>query len=734
MKPVSILLSALFEALTAESLGLLTLFWLRPRFTRQEQYVYGFIVGSAALSLFVFLTGATHLMYTPVYLAIGGLAMGVCFWTRAWRPYASSFPPLPRFYVVLLWASLLVYGIFSGANALAPEVSPDGSAYHLGLTQRFLSQHSFGWITTSMYANMPLGIEMIFLFAFSLGRHSAAALVHFWFLLAIPFVIVTFARRVGYPRAGVAAGLFVFISPVFLFDGSSAYVDVALACIAFTLFAFLQIWDETRESVLLPLIGLIAGFCYAAKMTGFVAIPYAVLFVLYKLLRARKPWLRPVLIVFACILVMMGPWMLKNYVTVGNPVSPFANRVFPNPGVRISFEDDYRKYHKNFDEVKNKWLLPLEVTIRGGPTAGLLGAVFLLAPFGLLSMRWKLGRQVMLAALIFGSTYPNNLGTRFLMPAAAFLAFGIALQLAHWRGMAPLVICFHVFASWPYIMRTYVDEYAWRLDHFYWEGALRKVPEAQYIQQRNSAYAAAVQAERNVPKDGRIFTFGGIPQAYCRREVIVAYESALGNTLGEVVLGGYTAIVQPTNRWLYRFPKGDFERIRLVQTGNSNSPWNIAEVRLLGVGGEVERGKQWRLRARPNPWDVQYAFDNCPTTRWFAAEPSRPGFFVEIDLGKPTELVAVQAECAPDQPEGSARVEGWKGGEWKVLAEKPVVSMGPPIPRARRLAMDDLKRHGVTHFSVNKNEFCYKEIVENAEKWGLTLLGDTGEDRLYRID
>ena len=30
--------------------------------------------------------------------------------------------------------------------------------------------------------------------------------------------------------------------------------------------------------------------------------------------------------------------MLKNAVTVGNPFSPFANKFFPNPYIRISFE------------------------------------------------------------------------------------------------------------------------------------------------------------------------------------------------------------------------------------------------------------------------------------------------------------------------------------------------------------------------------------------------------------
>ena len=76
MKVVSILLSALFTCLTAQSLGLLLLQRLRPRFTREEQYVYAFISGSALLSLLVFIAAAAHLVRPVTFVAIGVAAIG----------------------------------------------------------------------------------------------------------------------------------------------------------------------------------------------------------------------------------------------------------------------------------------------------------------------------------------------------------------------------------------------------------------------------------------------------------------------------------------------------------------------------------------------------------------------------------------------------------------------------------------------------------------------------------
>ena len=205
------------------------------------------------------------------------------------------------------------------------------------------------------------------------GGHSAAALVHFEFYLVLPLLMVVIGKRFGYPKAGAMAAILVFLSPVFLFDGSSAYIDVALASIVFALFGLLLTWDETRDPALFALIGLLAGFAYAAKMTAFVAIPYAVLFVLIKLLRRRERWLQPVAIMSACIALMAGPWMLKNAVTVANPFSPFANRLFPNPYIRISFEESYREYHRTYEGLKSYWQVPYETTVRGGILGGLLG-------------------------------------------------------------------------------------------------------------------------------------------------------------------------------------------------------------------------------------------------------------------------------------------------------------------------------------------------------------------------
>ena len=51
--------------------------------------------------------------------------------------------------------------------------------------------------------------------------------------------------------------------------------------------------------------------------------------------------LKPVLTVAVCALAVMLPWMVKNWIVVENPFSPFLNALFPNPYILAGFEKQY---------------------------------------------------------------------------------------------------------------------------------------------------------------------------------------------------------------------------------------------------------------------------------------------------------------------------------------------------------------------------------------------------------
>jgi hypothetical protein len=733
---VQIVAAAAFTGIASVSLGTLVIQALRVPLHRREVRLLGFVLGSALLSLAVFLSTAMWMARPLWFAAIGAAAIALCLWRRSWR-YETDVPlePLPVLWRWIFAAGMLAYGTLTLAHAMAPEISPDGASYHLGNVARHLREGGFTWHTTSMYSNLPAGVEMLFLFAFAFGKHSAAALVHWQFYVMLPLLLLTFGQRFGQARAGAIAGLLVFLSPVVSLDGSSAYVDIATSAAVFGVFYGLLVWERTKHGGMLIVIGCLAGFCYASKMTAFLAVPFAVGFVVWKHWRAREPWLRPAATIALCAAALIVPWLVKNAVIVGNPFSPFLNRWFPNPYVTVDFEAGYRENLRTYDgAITSAWQIPLEVTTAGATLNGFLGPVFLLAPLALFALRWPLGRRLLLAALIFLLPYPSNIGTRFLLTALPLVALALAMVLSQWKGTGIAVVLFHSFFSWPAVAGLYCHQHAWRITEFDYRAALRIEKEEDFLRRRMLGYDMVLALEKHVPPHGKVFGFSGLPSAYTSREILVGYEAALNQVMADILTIPMAGVLQPLRSWHFQFPSRKVRRIRLVQTETFPELWSIAELRVFRDGTELPRDEGWRVRSNPNPWDVQMAFDNCPITRWRSWEKPRPGMFLEIDFGRDLEVSEVRAEVSPDQ-RTSARLDAETSSEkWETLVSKPDVRQREPVENARRIATDELKRMGVTHILSHTFDFNAQDLLTERLGWGITIVAESPRARLYRID
>jgi hypothetical protein len=696
----------------------------------EELQIFRFAAGAGMYSLVVLLLTASHLAYPGVFLA-SGLAVILV----ALRVRRADLVPLPDFshaWKFLFALVMLGYGTFYFINALAPEVSPDGSTYHLGLVARYLSQHSLGRITTSIYASLSAGLEMLFLSAFSFGRHSSAALIELGFLVAIPLVMVAYARRFGFPKVGVAAALIVFCSPVFGIAGSSAYNDAGAALILFSLFYALQIWDETRQPGMLVIVGLLAGFGYGIKYTLFLATPYCLGLVAWKLVRARQPLLRPILVTAGCALLLIAPWWIKNSVTVGNPLAPFGNKIFSNRYVTPRFENDYIAGQKPTGPVIDRLI---DATIRGGKWGGFLGPLFLLSPLGLLALRYKQGRQVLLAAGLFLVPAMTNGQTRFLMLAAPFVA--LALCLAVWKARGALLtfaVAAPVFACTA-VADVYCDPWAWRLHEFPVADALRSINEATSLDNRLGGYRTVELINREVPPHGKIYAMGPPEEAYIKPQVLVSYQSAEGENLRDLLYVVVNPDFQPS--WIldFRFSPQPLNAIRVVQTASgSGDEWSIGEMKFFDGGLQLAREAPWKWKSTANPWDLPYAFDNEPVTRWGARATLVRGMQIEVDFGHPEKLDRVELDCSHDQWAIRLKLEGKDAsGNWRLLRAEPEKTDRPLAGNLRRPAMEQFKRHGITHLLLQKDNYVQADFEKHAGEWGVALAGQAGEDWLYVI-
>ncbi|MEP7362577.1 MAG: glycosyltransferase family 39 protein [Acidobacteriota bacterium] len=733
---VYILFGAALTVLGCWSIGSLLLHKLGIVLYRQERQWVAFLCGAPVLSTLIFVLTASQALYKGTVLAVVAIAVVACWRTDAWRGRGESFAPLDRklrFGVWFLAAPFLVITFF---HAMAPEMSPDGSAYHLGLVARYYREHGFHRYTLSMYGFLSQGLEMLFLSAYAFGRHSAAALVHWCFLITLPMLMLAHGRRFGYPHAGLAGALFCFFSPVVGIDGASAYNDVAVACVLFGVFHLIEIWVATRQRGVLVLIGLLAGFAFAIKYTAFLALPYALARIVWALRKDHRPWLKTASVVCALALIIAAPWPIKNALWTANPVAPFFNQWFPNPYVTVAFEREYGQHMRNYDGLKSHWDIPLEITARGHVLCGLFGPLFLLSPLALLALRSPIGRRLLLAFALFASVYAANIGTRFLIPALPFLALALALAFARVRWLLALLVLAHAISSWPDVIKEYSATYAWRLDRIWWKPALRIETEEGFLARLWPTYTVSRLIDAWVPAGERVFTFNQVAEAYTSRDVMVVYQSAEGARLGTILWTPLIPEYKPTRVLDFQFPPRELQAVRLVQTAAHDlDQWHLSEIRLYSGKRELTRDAKWRLRAHPFPWTVQLAFDNSELTKWQSNQSLFPGMYVEVRFGARQMVDRVWAQSPPVEQNSRVRLEGLdSSGAWSVLAEAPVIRETPPPLGLRRAATGELKRNGIRWFLTADGDFATADFAARRQEWGATLVSQANGVYLYRFE
>ena len=726
LQVASILFAAAFTFLTCLCLGKSLLKLTRAKLYRSEELFFGFLLGAACLSTIVLLVGLAGWAYSWVFFAIGCGSFALAWWSGAHRFTSERLPPVPLPWTILFWSGYAVFGSLYFMNALAPEVSSDGALFHVALPALYLREHRIPPITTNFLATMSEGLEMLFLFAFAFGKHSATAIVHLLFTFLLPVGMVSYARRIGAPVAGVVGGLLFFLSPAVGVYGCIAYLDVGVAAVTFAVFYMVQIWLADRDKGLLLPLGLIAGFGYAIKYTAFLVVPYAVALLAFRLFRMSKSIWRPCMTVSFAALAIMSPWMIKNAIFVGNPVSPFANRVFRNPYLYVTTEEIYRNNMGSLEGMP-LWRLPYEVTVRGNRTQGFVGPIFLLAPLALLALTVPAGRQVLFAATLFALPFRSYPVVRILLPALPLICFAMGIVASRWKQGALALLVMHATLSWPGEIPKYANRAAIRMLFPDWKAALRLTPEPEFLNSHLDDYGLDVLLDAKTAPRDRIFAFSGFANAYHSRQVIVEWQSALGIRLGEILKAPVSPWLQPVQHVEFHFEPRTVRKVRLVQTaGTGAEQWSVSELRVFRNGSEMPRVPEWRLRAFPNPWDVQLAFDNSPLTRWGSREHPKPGMFIEVDFGKLETIDRVTADCTPDQGEPRLVLDG-------IPAKIDVTNTIMP-ERLRRAAVDELKRHGVQWLAIHDLDPGARDFRFRAAQWGIQLAGIAGRWRLYHLE
>jgi hypothetical protein len=657
-----------------------------------------FSLGAILLSYAVFALMIVHQARRPVLI---GLLLACMAAGLARRPVIRlNRPP------ALVLAVCVPFAVWYLVNALAPEIEADPNVYHLQPALDALRFAGFSG-NISFYERLPHSVEMLFVPAWLIGGASAAKLVHFAFLLATLPVIVHIARRLDLPEiAGHIAAALYFCTPIVGLAGTAAFNDAAL--VYFTIAAIALALDGKPAHA-----GLVAGFCYAVKMTGLIAVPVAVAFFV-----ARKQW-RSAIVCGAAAAVTCSPWLIRNLIETGNPLAPFLNRWFPNPYFYVLTEQTLAANLRNYGVPF--WERFPEL-LAGSRLQGIIGPAFMIAPVALLALRRRTGALLVTLALVLSLSWWMNAGARFLMPTLPFLTLAICAALPGRIAIGILVL--HAVTSWPTLVSAYTPR-SLQLKRFPWKAALRLESERDYLNRTSLDYQYAKLAENNTPPNARILDLIGVHRALADREFIGSWSTALGirslealefaRVQGKPALKAIDAV----------FDTQPVCGFRLIETANTPELWNLHSVELRKGGTRTEDRSGWSLSSSVNRWELPFAFDRNLVSRWSTWQAAERGMFVQADFAKPVEADSIQVLTPAGTTSIDVRVEICQQGRWQRV---PARSADGPLLNLRPAAVETLKKAGITHIltpaAYQGVGFLGERLINEADEWNLEVVAN----------
>jgi hypothetical protein len=286
-------------------------------------------VGLIVLSYGVLALAACHLLRAPFLAAlvvVPGLVLLLALLRspprsiRALTPGRAGWAAAFGGALLLLDPFLQVFGLDYGWDALT---------YHLALPERYLFYNGIHVTPLSTYTTFPLNVEMLYLAALGIAGPTAAKLIHLEFGVLTLLAVAVLGRRIS-PRAAWLVPLILLSDPLFVWETTIAYNDLAL-CFYFVLaLAFAQEWIENGARSRLVLAGVFAGGCFAIRYPG-GAVAMALALVAAAAARGRQRLAAPLVLGGTAFLVGT-PWLVRNAAFTGNPVSPTLQSLFHAPG------------------------------------------------------------------------------------------------------------------------------------------------------------------------------------------------------------------------------------------------------------------------------------------------------------------------------------------------------------------------------------------------------------------
>jgi hypothetical protein len=409
-----------------------------------EATVAGATLGLGLMSLGAFALAAVGLLKPwTVSLLLGALWLGG--WSEL-EAFGASLADGARRALARPWPCALILLPLGAAlwACLAPPHQYDSLVYHLALPQEYLRAGGLRPPQGLVFAHFPQNGEMLFSLALALGSDVLAQML-MWLASALTVAwLLTFGRRLT-PAAPWAAALVATHTAVLLLSSTTYVEPLVMLWTTAALLSF-EASEEGRSRPLLLLSAVSAGLALGTKYYAGLLVAAIV---------ARLVWrerLKSALLFAVLVGALFAPWLIKNWLYVGNPVFPFLYTIFPARGLGWTSElaagyfavlTEYGHAHGYLHDLVALPVLLLRDPLRFGGGMDVLGDLgwdltLLLWPFGLwAAWRGRGPRGVAALTLLYAAGwFATGVVLRFLLALAPAMALVGAAGVLDWYSRA----------------------------------------------------------------------------------------------------------------------------------------------------------------------------------------------------------------------------------------------------------------------------------------------------------
>lgn len=295
----------------------------------------------------------------------------------------------PPLWAMALAGVIAIHAFLNLVGAMAPPSMADPLRHHLASPAYYADVGGFPFVPV-IFWNVPGVLHVGYTIELLVVNDLAPAITHFSFSLLTAGAVFVLGRRFAGWRVGLIAAAIFYSLPMTTELAASPMVEMGAAFFAALSVYTLLAAGRGADLRWIVLAGLLGGLAGATKTWALLAGPagLAVIVVVQGMGTVREPR-RAIVSLAAFSLafgVILGPWLIRNYIAAGDPLWPIGYQVFKG---EMWSDWHFEKFaawetgpgHSFVDFILGPWNLTNrigEFTVGRGPLSGALLSPILL--------------------------------------------------------------------------------------------------------------------------------------------------------------------------------------------------------------------------------------------------------------------------------------------------------------------------------------------------------------------